>query len=184
MSKPPIFDLTGRVALVTGASSGLGERFARVLAASGAKVVLGARRADRLEALKDEIIADGGAAIAVALDVADEASVIAAYDAADAAFGPVDTVIANAGMNIEGSIVDLPVEAFDEVMGVNLRGVFLTVREGARRLLAAGSPERGRGLQRVQGRGAADGPGAGQGLGAAGHQRQHDLSGLHPHRPE
>ncbi len=73
MSKPPIFDLTGRVALVTGASSGLGERFARVLAASGAKVVLGARRADRLEALKDEIIAAGGEAIAVSLDVADEA---------------------------------------------------------------------------------------------------------------
>jgi len=81
----------------------------------------------------------------VALDVADEASVIAAYDAAEAAFGPVDTVIANAGMNIEGSIVDLPIEAFDEVMAVNLRGVFLTVREGARRLLAAGSRERGHG---------------------------------------
>jgi len=145
MSKPPVFDLSGRVALVTGASSGLGERFARVLAGSGAKVVLGARRADKLEALKVEIIAAGGEAIAVSLNVADEASTIAAYDAAEAAFGPVDTVIANAGMNIEGSIVDLPIEAFDEVMGVNLRGVFLTVREGGRRLLAAGSRERGHG---------------------------------------
>ena len=145
MSKPPIFDLSGRVALVTGASSGLGERFARVLAASGAKVVLGARRADKLETLKAEIIAAGGEAIAVSLDVADEASVIAAYDAADAAFGPVDTVIANAGMNLEGAIVDLAVEDFDAVMSVNLRGVFLTVREGARRLMAAGSRERGHG---------------------------------------
>ena len=145
MSKPPVFDLTGRVALVTGASSGLGERFSRILAASGARVVLGARRADKLEALRDEIVAAGGEAIAVSLDVADETSVIAAYDAAQAVFGPVDTVIANAGMNIEGSIVDLPVEAFDEVMAVNLRGVFLTVREGARRLMAAGSRERGHG---------------------------------------
>ena len=108
-------------------------------------MVLGARRADRLEALRADIIAAGGEAVAVSLDVADEASVIAAYDAADSAFGPVDTVIANAGMNLEGAIIDLPIEDFDAVMAVNLRGVFLTVREGARRLLAAGSRERGHG---------------------------------------
>jgi NAD(P)-dependent dehydrogenase (short-subunit alcohol dehydrogenase family) len=137
----PIFDLTGRTALVTGASSGIGARFARILAMSGANVVAAARRADRLQALCDEIGAAGGKAIAVSLDVADEASTIAAYDAAEAAFGTVDTIVANAGANSEGMVTDLTVDEFDQTIDVNLRGVFLTVREGARRLIAAGSPQ-------------------------------------------
>jgi NAD(P)-dependent dehydrogenase (short-subunit alcohol dehydrogenase family) len=141
----PVFDLSGRVALVTGASSGLGERFATILAASGAAVVLAARRTDRLEQACAAIKARGGRVIAVAMDVADEASTIAAYDAAEAAFGTVDTIVANAGMNSEGSVLDLPVDEFDRVMGVNLRGVFLTAREGAKRLIASGSRESGRG---------------------------------------
>lgn len=142
MANAPIFDLSGRVALVTGASSGIGDRWGRILAASGAKVVLAARRADRLEALKNAIVADGGQAIAVAMDVADEASTIAAYDAAEKAFGTVDTIVANAGMNSEGMVTDLPVDEFDQIMAVNLRGVFLTLREGARRLMAAGSKQK------------------------------------------
>lgn len=141
----PVFDLTGRVALVTGASSGLGERFATILAQSGAAVVLGARRTDRLEQTCADIAAQGGRAIAVAMDVADEASTIAAYDAAEAAFGTVDTIIANAGMNSEGSLLDLPVAEFDRVMAVNMRGVFLTAREGAKRLIAGGSRDHQRG---------------------------------------
>lgn len=145
MRREPLFDLTGRVALVTGASSGLGERFARIIARSGAAVVLAARRADLLERTRREIEAAGGRAAAVAMDVADEASVIAAYDAAEAAFGTVDTIIANAGMNSEGSAVDLPVEEFDHVMAVNVRGAFLTAREGAKRLIGAGSRETGSG---------------------------------------
>jgi NAD(P)-dependent dehydrogenase (short-subunit alcohol dehydrogenase family) len=139
------FDLKGRVAFVTGASSGLGRRFATILAASGAKVVIGARRAGLLDALADEIAATGGDALAVTLDVTDEASIVAAYDAAAARFGPVDTVIANAGLNVAGSALGLSAAAFDEMIAVNLRGVFLTVREGARRMVAAGSPERGHG---------------------------------------
>jgi NAD(P)-dependent dehydrogenase (short-subunit alcohol dehydrogenase family) len=135
----PKFDLAGRIALVTGASSGLGKRFATILAASGAAVILAARRTDRLDETCAAIAATGGRAIAVAMDVADETSTIAAYDAAEAAFGPVDTIIANAGMNSEGSVLDLPIAEFDRVMAVNLRGVFLTVREGARRLIADGS---------------------------------------------
>ncbi|MBV9840075.1 MAG: SDR family NAD(P)-dependent oxidoreductase [Sphingomonadaceae bacterium] len=142
MARAPTFDLTGRVALVTGASSGLGERYARILAASGAKLMLAARRADRLEALRAEIAAAGGEAATVAMDVADEASTIAAYDAAEAAFGTVDTIIANAGMNSEGPTTELAVADFDQTVAVNLRGVFLTVREGARRLIAAGSKEK------------------------------------------
>ena len=145
MTKPPAFDLSGRVALVTGASSGLGSRFARILAGAGAAVVLAARRAERLQALEAAIRAAGGQAIAVPLDVADEAATVAAYDAAEAAFGTVDTVIANAGMNAEGAVTDLPIAEFDRAVAVNLRGVFLTVREGAKRLIAAGSRETQRG---------------------------------------
>ena len=140
-----MYDLNGRVALVTGASSGLGARFARLLAARGAKVVVGARRTDRLATLVAEIEAGGGAAYAVELDVADEASVIAAYDAAEERFGVVDTIIANAGTSAEGSALEVSVEALDQLMAVNVRGVFLTVREGARRLIADGSKESGRG---------------------------------------
>jgi NAD(P)-dependent dehydrogenase (short-subunit alcohol dehydrogenase family) len=139
------FDLNGRVAFVTGASSGLGRRFATILAASGAKVVIGARRAALLDALADEIEAAGGEALAVTVDVTDEESIIAAYDSAVARFGPVDTVIANAGLNITGSALGLPAAGFDQMVAVNLRGVFLTVREGARRMAAAGAPERGHG---------------------------------------
>jgi len=139
------FDLAGRAVLITGASSGLGRRFARILADSGAKVALAARRADRLESLAAEIVAAGGRAKAVAMDVADEASVIAGFDVAEAALGPIDTVIANAGMNSQAMAVDLAVEGFDEVMAINVRGVFLTAREGARRMFVAGSKESRRG---------------------------------------
>lgn len=131
--------------LVTGASSGLGRRFATQLAKSGARVVVGARRADLLADLVAEIERGGGSAVAVTPDVTDEASTIAAFDAAETRFGPVDTVIANAGVNAEGLALDMSVDDFDAVMGVNVRGVFLTAREGARRMIAAGSRESRRG---------------------------------------
>ena len=141
----PSFDMTGRTALITGASSGLGRRFARIFAAEGARVVLAARRIDRLRALAEEIKAAGGQAIALAMDVTDEASVVAVYDTAEAAFGVVDTVIANAGMNSRGLATEVSAEEFDTVMAVNVRGPFLTAREGARRMIAAGSRDNGRG---------------------------------------
>jgi len=142
MANAPIFDLSGRVALVTGASSGIGERWGRILAAAGAKVVLAARRTDRLEALREAILADGGQAISVAMDVSDEASTISAYDTAEKTFGVVDTIVANAGMNSEGPATDLGIDEFDQVTAVNIRGVFLTAREGARRLIADNSREK------------------------------------------
>lgn len=141
----PVFDLTGRVALLTGASSGIGAHWARLLAAAGAQVVLCARRGELLQGLVAEITAAGAAAIAVSMDVTDEASTIAAYDAAEAAFGAVDTVIANAGASTGGPTLDQPVDVFDQMTAVNLRGVFLTAREGARRMIRAGSEQSGRG---------------------------------------
>ena len=143
MTQP--FDLTGRVVLITGASSGLGLRFAKVAAAAGAKVALAARRQDRLQSLAEEIRASGGTAFPVTMDVTDEASIVAGFDATQAALGPPDTVIANAGMNSEGLAVEITADAFDKVMAINVRGVFLTAREGARRMMAAGSRDSRRG---------------------------------------
>jgi NAD(P)-dependent dehydrogenase (short-subunit alcohol dehydrogenase family) len=140
----PAFDLTGRVALVTGASSGFGERWSRLLSAAGAKVVLAARRTERLEAVASEIRAAGGEALAVALDVTAEAATAAAYDAAEAAFGTVDTIIANAGVSDDRLALDLPADSFEQTVAINLTGVFKTVREGARRLIAADAAARGR----------------------------------------
>lgn len=137
------FDLSRRTLLVTGASSGLGRRFAKIAAGAGAKVIVAARRADKLASLVAEIGA--ARAAAVSMDVESEASVIAGYDAGEKAFGPIDTVIANAGVNSEGMAIDVSVEEFDKVFAVNVRGAFLTAREGARRMMAAGSKEKGRG---------------------------------------
>lgn len=132
-------DLTGRTVFITGASSGLGERFARIAVASGARVVAAARRIDRLQALAAEL---GDALLPVAMDVGDEASTIAAFDAAEAAFGGVDSVIANAGSGTEGTMLAMSVTDFDGLTAVNLRGAFLTAREAARRMIAAGSKQR------------------------------------------
>ena len=136
------FDLTGRTALITGASSGLGAHFAQVFVAAGARVVIGARRVDRVQALASRL---GPAALPVAIDVTDEASIAAAYDAAEAHFGTIDTVIANAGVANGGRTVDVPAGALRQTIDTNFTGVLLTAREGGRRLIAAGSRESGRG---------------------------------------
>jgi NAD(P)-dependent dehydrogenase (short-subunit alcohol dehydrogenase family) len=141
----PTFDLTGRIALVTGASSGFGEHWSRLLAAAGARVVICARRVERLEALKQRIVQAGGQAHAVALDVSDEAATIAAYDEAERVFGTVDTIIANAGISDGKAAAELSAADFASVIATNLTGSFFTIREGGRRLQAAGSAESGRG---------------------------------------
>ena len=143
MAEQPKFDLTGRVALVTGASSGLGAGFAKALAAAGAKVVLAARRADKLAEQVAAIEAAGGQAVAVSMDVTDEASTKAAYDAAEAAFGTVDTIVANAGVATEKMAMGLSVDEVDFLFAANVRGVFLTATEGAKRLDKAGSRDGG-----------------------------------------
>ena len=137
--------LDGRTCLITGASSGLGAHFARLAAGAGARVVLAARRAERVAALAQELQAGGAQALAVSMDVSDEASVIAAYDAAEAAFGTIDTIIANAGVSAPGRSTEISVADIRAVLDTNVLGVLLTAREGAKRLVAAGSRDTGRG---------------------------------------
>jgi 3-oxoacyl-[acyl-carrier protein] reductase len=139
MAATELFDLTGRVALVTGASGGLGARFAEVLAANGAAVVLIARRADRLAAVKAKIEAAGGRALAVAADVLDRAAMTQAFAAAEAAFGPVDILINNAGVAHAGRAVELSEAEWRRVVGTDLDAVFFWAQEAARRMIAAGT---------------------------------------------
>lgn len=156
--------LAGRTCLVTGASSGFGAHFARLLTREGARVVLGARRTDRIAELAGELAADGAEAIAVPLDVTDEASVIAAFDAAQAAFGTVDTVIANAGVSASGRSTDVAADAMQALLDTNVLGVMLTAREAARRMIAAGFRESGRGRILIVGSAGAIMPIAGETL--------------------
>lgn len=137
--------LEGRVALVTGASSGLGRRFAHVLAREGASVALLARRRDRLEDTLASVEAAGGRALALACDVTSEVQVQEAFDRTQERFGLVDTVVNNAGMNAEGGPLDQTREAFASVLDVNVTSVFIVAREAARRLIAEGPEASSRG---------------------------------------
>ncbi len=135
------FDLTGRTALVSGASSGLGEGFARLLARAGARVALGARRTDLTSVIAAQLRDAGGAAMSVALDVTDEQSVIAAFDTVQGEWGTVDTIVCNAGVGHAGRSTEAPAEIIRQTLDTNLLGVYLVAREGAKRLIAAGSRE-------------------------------------------
>ncbi len=137
MKAAEMFNLKGRVALVTGASSGLGVQFARALAENGAAIALVARRADRLKALKDEIEGKGGKAIAIEADVTDRAAITRAFDAAEKAFGTVTILVNNAGIAHGGRAVDMPPEEWRKVLSTNLDAVFFWAQEAARRMLAA-----------------------------------------------
>ena len=119
MSSP----IEGTVVVITGASSGLGEAAARTLSARGAKVVLGARRSDRIEALAAELTEAGGEARAVTTDVTDRAQVSALVDTAVEAFGRVDVMINNAGLMPQSLLEHLKVDEWDRMIDVNIKGV-------------------------------------------------------------
>ncbi len=130
-------NLSGHTAFVTGATSGLGRHFAKVLAGAGAAVALAGRRADRLAAVKAEIEDAGGKATAVELDVTDAAAIAPALDRVEAALGPVDILVNNAGLSVLGLAADISAVDFDKVMSTNLRAPFLLATEVGRRLMNA-----------------------------------------------
>ena len=137
-------NFNGKVALVTGASSGLGARFAKILAEAGAQVVLAARRVERLKELRAEIESNGGAAHLVALDVTDYASIKSAIAHAETEAGPIDILINNSGVSSTQRLVDVTPEDYRFVMDTNLQGAFFVAQEAAKRMIlrAKGDPSR------------------------------------------
>jgi len=137
MTQQNLFNLAGKVALVTGASSGFGEHFAKVLSQAGARVVVGARREDRLRNLVEEIVAAGGNAHAVTMDVTDATSVAAAFVDAEARYGTVTLLVNNAGVAAPKTVHKTTEAEWDFAIDTNLKGAWLVAAEAARRLLAA-----------------------------------------------
>ncbi|TNE63689.1 MAG: SDR family oxidoreductase [Alphaproteobacteria bacterium] len=134
-----LFGLDGKVALVAGASSGIGAEFARALARAGADVVLGARRVDRIQKLADEIAAETGRkTLAVALDVTDEDSVQAAFDEATAKLGTPTIVCNNAGLARPNWALEDTEEDWDVTMNTNLKGMWRVARAAAKRMIENG----------------------------------------------
>jgi NAD(P)-dependent dehydrogenase (short-subunit alcohol dehydrogenase family) len=129
-------DLSGRVALVTGASSGLGEQFAKALSAAGAGVVLAARRVERLKTLRAEIEAADGDAHVVGLDVTSIESIRAAVAHAETEMGPIDILVNNAGVGTTQHLTDVTAEDYDFMMNTNVRGAFFVAQEVAKRMIA------------------------------------------------
>ncbi len=129
-------DLSGRVAFITGASSGLGTQFALTLAKAGAAVVLAGRRLERLKTLRAEIESLGGDAHVVGLDVNDVGSIRAAVAHAETEVGAIDILINNSGVSTTERLVDVTEETYDFVFDTNTRGAFFVAQEVAKRMLA------------------------------------------------
>jgi NAD(P)-dependent dehydrogenase (short-subunit alcohol dehydrogenase family) len=132
-------NLEGKVALITGASSGLGKRFAQVLSQAGAKVVLASRRTERLKELRAEIEASGGAAHVVSLDVMDYQSVKAAVAHAETEAGTIDILVNNSGVSTTQKLTDVTPADFEFVFGTNVRGAFFVAQEVAKRMIMRGN---------------------------------------------
>jgi NAD(P)-dependent dehydrogenase (short-subunit alcohol dehydrogenase family) len=137
-----VFDLSGETALVTGASSGLGAHFARVLAAHGAKVAMAARRVEKMTALAEGIAEAGGRALPIGCDVTDAKSIEDAVAAAETELGPVTLLVNNSGVAIPKKVLEHTEEDWDRVVDTNLKGAWLMSQAVARRLVALGRPGR------------------------------------------
>ncbi|NIC41484.1 SDR family oxidoreductase [Aquabacterium sp. A08] len=129
-------DLSGRVALVTGASSGLGAQFARTLSRAGAAVVLASRRTDKLQDLRVAIEAEGGDAHVVALDVTDRDAIEAAVAHAETEVGPIDILVNNSGVSTTQRLQDVSEADYDFIMDTNVRGAFFVAQAVGKRMLA------------------------------------------------
>ncbi len=128
--------LTGKVAVITGASAGIGEACAHALAGAGASLVLTARRADRLEALKSTLEARGGRVAIVAGDARDERTAVETVKAATESFGRIDILVNNAGAGNYKNLVDTSADEYDELMDTNVRSTFLFTRHVVPLMLA------------------------------------------------
>jgi 3-oxoacyl-[acyl-carrier protein] reductase len=133
-----LFDLSGRIALVTGASQGLGRRFAKVLAGHGAAVGLAARQLDKLIELENEIAAAGGKVASVTLDVTDHANIEGAIGTIEDVLGPIDLLINNAGVAVSKGVLDQTEADWDKVIDTNLKGAFFTAQAVAKRMVERG----------------------------------------------
>jgi len=131
------FSLADKTALITGASSGLGRHFAKVLADAGATVVITARRLERLQILAAEIESAGGKALAVQMDVTDNASIKAAFNKAQAQLGSIDILVNNAGVGDPRGFMDMPEDAWDSMMDTNLKSVWRLAQEASQRMVKA-----------------------------------------------
>ena len=129
-------DLSGRVALVTGASGGLGAQFAKTLSRAGAAVVLASRRMDKLKELRAQIEAEGGDAHVVSLDVTDHASIKAGVAHAETEVGPIDILVNNSGVSTTQRIQDVAEDDYDFIFNTNVKGAFFVAQEVGKRMLA------------------------------------------------
>ncbi|MBZ0333567.1 SDR family NAD(P)-dependent oxidoreductase [Marinobacter sp. AL4B] len=129
-----LFGLAGKRVLVTGASSGLGRHFAKTLAKAGAQVVVGARRVDRLQELVADIRSEGGAALALSLDVASRMSVVACLDELCRQYGGLDVVVNNAGVSDTKAALEYTDDDWDSIVQTNLKGAWIVAQESARRM--------------------------------------------------
>ena len=142
MTDLPSFSLAGQVALVTGASSGIGRHLAELLAAAGAKVALAARRVDRLADLAREIAAEGGQSLPIACDVTQSESVSAAVSRAETELGPLSILVNNAGVVVSKPLFEHTEADWDYVVDTNLKGAWLAAREFAHHLVRLKRPGR------------------------------------------
>ncbi len=138
LSASAVFDVSGEVVIVTGASSGIGMRFARVLAANGARVALVGRREDALAAVASEIDRSGGQAMTFAMDISDASKVPALFDAVEARFGPATVVVNNAGIAGPGTAAGIDFDYWRHILDVDLDAAYLMCREAARRMVKSG----------------------------------------------
>ncbi|MEL7537426.1 MAG: SDR family oxidoreductase [Pseudomonadota bacterium] len=136
----PDFSLSNRTVLITGAGSGLGASFAQILADAGARLVLAARRVDKLDETRATVEASGGSAICVAMDVTSAQSVEDGFNEIDQQGWQIDTLINNAGVSREHFIGDMPEKAWDTVVDTNLKGIFLVAQQAGQRWIKAGVP--------------------------------------------
>ncbi|ORA12943.1 SDR family oxidoreductase [Mycobacterium asiaticum] len=138
MSVLDLFDLRGKKALVTGASSGIGKKVALAYVQAGAEVAIAARHLDALEELADEIAAAGGRAVPIACDVTREDQVSAMIDAVTAELGGIDIAVCNAGIVSVTPMLDMSLEEFERIQSTNVTGVFLTAQAAARAMVRQG----------------------------------------------